>query len=330
LGSVSSSGTIEIKIPRKKLDDYKEGSVIINGNVYAKNIEINGPAIIRGNLIVEENIVINKRTQVLGIIHSHKGKARLRNTFAYAAIIGNAPKKIGYRTYEEDIERMQFGLETGNNVSFLYPFIWIKRAVDDIKIKSPIRICDSSQRNPHIYNTVELTEVDAKSFNGGTLISRNWRSFREPHSIYEFLSLYLDRNVTSQKNFETYENLFEEDEAMGYATIDDTGTKIITQHIKQEYISGDKVVGEKIMGDKVRGDKVSIKDSVVTRSKIGGRRDKKEKGERAVGAKIKIQDSVMTHSNIGWDDEKGVRDYGKDDVWEPKKRTIRFELDDYE
>ena len=290
LGSVSSMNNIFIKKPRNKLDDYSDGSVIINGNVYCKNIEILAPVIIRGNLIAEKNIVIKNNAIISGVIYSKKGKVLIKNATAYSIVVGNSQDPSRILDNDSRIKGMKYGLEISGDVELLYPFVWIKNDTNPIKISRPIRV--KSEKDQSIL----LDEQDILEYRGGILLSRNWRSTLEPSALYDFINTILDHDLISQKNYETYERLFEVDEDYGYVKIDDTGTKIIHKHISQEFITGDKIVGEKVMGDKVSGDKISIKDSVVTRSQIGNdRKEPKDDGD-TIGKKVEIKDSIVLRS----------------------------------
>ncbi len=67
-GSIVSDGIITIHAPQKESrdKDYEDGCLIVKGNIIGKDVRIESPVIVYGNIFSEENTIINESTIVSG------------------------------------------------------------------------------------------------------------------------------------------------------------------------------------------------------------------------------------------------------------------------
>jgi hypothetical protein len=315
LGSVTSSGDVQIIEPRIKMGDFTPKPIIIYGPVIGRRVSIRGQAIIMGPVIGYEKVTIDGRVVVHGIVQSVRGGVQANGLFCHGIVAGNQPVKTAKGSVEKPM-----GIKLGDKVSVLHPIIWLKSEDGGISMAAPVRIisrvclncpptnllvCNQFQTKACMRKDQvrSLTQADIMRFSGGLLVNDAWRarSF-DAESARAVIERNLDY-LAAAKDFNSLWNAFKEDELQGYMTTEDLAPKI-TQEITN--------IQETIMGDKI-GTKVDVKDSVLMRSNIvagdtggnkGGIKDDDDfHSEPVVGDKtaknVDVKGSVMMRSNIG-------------------------------
>lgn len=292
LGSITSGGTVFIEKPVTTRSDHNDGPAVIYGNIYANDVLIKGNANIYGNVIAHENVVIEGEAMIHGAIYSRKGKIKIEKTEAYSLIAGGDQKKKDADIWENDSP--VFGIETCDDIILRYPMIWLKNMKDGIKINEPILIKLQGGKFPEKYNNIYLDQKDVISVNNGLFVSRNWRSLREEPKVFSsYNDNYLKKKIKA-KNIDGLMKAFTKDEDEGFLTLNETGTKIIHQHI---------------------GDNIKISDSIINRSKIGG--SHKTDSDDETDSEIDIDDSLVHRSSED------------DDLFEKSKyRRSKIEISD--
>lgn len=302
LGSVTSEGSVFVTDPVSKRSDHQPGPVVIYGNIYGNNVVIKGKANILGSIIASEDVVIEGSAMVSGVIYSKNGRINIKDTEAYSIIAGGKAKKKEMDIWERD--SLLFGIEIGGGVILKHPLIWLKDKEDGIKIHEHVEIKISNKKLPQKFSNVRLSQEDIRPFRDGLVVSRNWRSLSEDPRIFNLMESDQKGILKRSKNFEELVKAFTKDEGEGYLTLDDTGTKIINQHY---------------------GDNISISDSVINRSEIGGSRSGgRARSDAKVGSNIRIDESIVNRSDVG--DTENEDDEG---LFERKKyRKSRVEISD--
>lgn len=305
-GNISSLGDVIIEEPDKKMDDYGEGVVNVVGDVAGKNVKINSPTIVKGNILSKQDIEINAETIVQGNIYSKRGKVSVAHTVANSIIAGN------YRTESEEeeggVDERSFGIDLKWDVSILTPLIWLKnkRKDNDVHIERPVRIvgppCWNCEKAESVLKCMyfsgddcekyqRLTSKDKLKRKNGVILSNAWRRVHELPEVFSHSLDTLGGAIDERKNEKKYEDLFKADEYGEYATLEDMATNV-EQSIEKTVVEdqtvvegdlrkkkveiGEKIEGHKVRGDIVKGDKVKkktgteMKDSVALRSDIGG------------------------------------------------------------
>jgi hypothetical protein len=177
-GSVISDGKVSIVHPLSKNDDYKEGYLIVKGNIIGKDIEISAPTIVFGNVISDESIIINDSTFIGGGVVS---KRILAQKLTCNFISG------------ED-------LELGNIVSVFTPAI-IAKNIQFEKIRVITSVCKKCGEENGIdviscdFNSCDkclvMDKDDIVEFEDYKVVTTAWRTFKENEESFNWLKEYL-------------------------------------------------------------------------------------------------------------------------------------------
>ncbi len=322
-GDVSSPGDIIISAPNKKMRDYKEGSVVVTGNIIGKTIEITSAASIKGNVMAEKDIAISARCTVHGFIYSKNGTVSLEGVSAYGIIAGNKqkPQTEGYG--EREAEPPATGVSIGRGVSLLVPLIWVKnnmRGIPSITFKEAIRVIDSECADctinegregamrcaEHLQGTCDkymvLDDNDIMEYLNGTIASNAWRTCREPESDLEMIAKSIDNTLRQMKNEKEILKTFMADEYGHFMTVGDMASKV-EQKISQTIYKGD-YIAQNVVGDVVSGTKVDIKDGSAIISNYN-ERGAKDDTSKPLDTKVNLQDSMaMVTDDYDKDEEE--------------------------
>ena len=177
-GSVISDGKISVIYPQSKDEDYKEGFLIVKGNIVGKDIEISAPTIVFGNVIAEESITINDYTLISG---------------------GLASKKISAQNLTCNFISGE-NLELKDLVSVLTPAI-IGKDIKFEKIRVVTIICKkcSEENDFDMFSCnfkdcdkcLTMSQDDIMELEGLKFVTPAWRIFREDEENFSWLKDYL-------------------------------------------------------------------------------------------------------------------------------------------
>lgn len=246
LGNVYSIGDVYISPPRKRLSDYKDGPIIIIGDVVGKNVEIRGDAIIKGSIVAEKDITIEggSNTVIEGFVYSKTGGVHITRASCAGIIAGNYPDEEG---------KIGVGVKIGEKVTVYHPIIWVKNGDPENGIvfeSGYVRVlrkpCFECYRNgfKSILNCPKYISGECKQFlyisgddvlknDAGIFASDSWRVVEEDMEHYQILGLYWESLLYSRKNEEDYMTIFEKDSYGHYMKSDDLQMKI-EQKIEQK------------------------------------------------------------------------------------------------
>jgi len=195
-GSIVSDGTVTIYTPTEESrdKDYKDGCVIVKGNIIGKDVKIEAPTIVYGNVFSDENLIINDLAVVAGgVVSKDVMVQKLTCNFIYGE-----------------------KLELGNLVSVLTPIVIAKEISFD-KIRVITLTCKKCGEENDIdiltcdFNSCEkcllMTPDDIINFSDFLAITTAWRTLRETQDVYNWLKDVMCNLYNEREKFVDFDKL---------------------------------------------------------------------------------------------------------------------------
>ncbi|MCS7109478.1 MAG: hypothetical protein NZ903_01630 [Candidatus Micrarchaeota archaeon] len=214
-GSVISDGKIRIVHPKSKEEDYNEEYLIVKGDIFGGEIEIEAPSIVLGSVVSSDHVLINDNTIVYGSITSNK---------VYA-------QKLTCNFIAGDY------LEIGDCVSVFTPTVLAKEIkLEKLRVISPIcrdcnkkelkeiLLCDFNQCSKCII----LSNKDLIDFSDYKILTTSWRTINEDEDRMNWI-----RQLLSDIYYERWREI-EEIEKLKYLGLSDSLKIKIDMELKPE------------------------------------------------------------------------------------------------
>ena len=288
LGSVASEGTIEIVEPTSKADDWEGRPVTVYGDIIGKQVTVDEPLVVYGNIIAEKALRIDAPTVVLG-------EARSEGTLEASDILAltiSAEDDIvlgkNVITVNPVIQSAEGQITFANNVGLLDSdtLARIQDENDIERISMGPWLFDQGT----IWDSGVLVDEDIMSAGEGEVATRTWRTVTEPQEEYAYIQALIEKQVYAfRKNPPEieqfrYAGLTSLDEVDSEAGVkihhDGDGDVVIGSQEKkvqeEEYTKIDSSQTAIDKSTEIHDSSTSVDDSVVNRADIGNEKQTPE------------------------------------------------------